>query len=133
MGNSDFQQRLDRIAKNIDNQPSLDELKPVHKAPESSDFGKYLWGAFGAIWGLIAMTMVIFANINYDKASTDTETPQMFLIVIGSAATGLFSMAIFAVLLGLSFIFLSEYRGLRMMVYGYLLGIVVASVALGMT
>jgi hypothetical protein len=132
VGNSDFKQRIERINKSANQRPVEDEVKKVRLAPQSSGIGKYLWGVFGAVWGLIATVMMMFANANYDRALADTETPEMFVIVVATGAFGLFSMAIFALLLGLSFTVLRKYQGLRLLVMGFGAGLVVGAMASGL-
>ncbi len=105
----------------------------MRRAPQSSGIGKYLWGVFGGVWGLIAMVMLMFANANYDRALADTETPEMFVIIVATGAFGLFSMALLALLFGLSFTVLRSYQGLRLLVIGFGMGLAVGGLALSLT
>ena len=132
MGNSDFKQRLERLNKAAHQQPVEAEVKTIRLAPPSSGVGKYFWGAFGGVWGLIAMGMLVFSFANYDNAFASTQTPQIFVIVVAAGAVGLFSMAIFALLLGMSLLFLPQYQGLRLLVIGFGVGLVIGGVVMGL-
>lgn len=130
MGTGDFQERLGRIGADADIPPGKGAR--VHNKNNGSGIGKFLWSAFGVIWGFAANSMVMFANANYDKAKADVDTPEMIQLVAATGAFGILSWFLIAILLVLSFFFLRKKKGLRMLVIGFFLGVAVASLALFM-
>lgn len=132
MGNSDFRQRIERLNKTAHQQPIEAEVRTIRLTPPSSGIGKYFWGAFGGVWGLMAMGMLVFSFANYDTAYASIQTPEIFVVVVAAGAFGLFSMAISALLLGVSLLFLPLYQGLRLLVIGYGVGLVVGGVVMGL-
>jgi len=133
VGSSDFQERIARINKTAKQQSVEEEAEPVRLTlPESTGMGAYLWGAFGTVWGVVSVTLVMFAFENYQLASANTQSPELFTIVVTIGAIGLFFVAIFVLLLVLSLIYFRSYQGLRLLLIGYGAGSLVAGVAMAL-
>jgi len=133
MGTDDFQKRLERIGSGGDVAPSATTPRK-RTAPSDGGFGlaRVLWGIFGILWGFAANTMVMFANTNYERAKADVDAPEMLQLVAATGALGIISWLLFIILGVLSFLFLRQKKGLRILVFGFLIGVAIASLGLKM-
>jgi len=131
MGTVDFQKRLERIRSGGGATPSETATRKTVQRRDGG-FGsiRVLWGIFGVLWGFAANTMVMFANANYDRAKADVDAPEMLQLIAATGAFGIISWVLFIILGVLSFLFLRQKKGLRMLVFGFLIGVAIASLGL---